>query len=128
MLKGPTVFTSMTPTLFVSDLDRSVRFFRDVLGLPVQQYGPHWAQADMGGGHAIGLHPPAESGPPPGTRGSIEIGLIVRDRIEDTIAALSSRGVQFSGPPPHITDDGPVRLAFFKDPDGNPLYLCQMKT
>jgi hypothetical protein len=30
--------------------------------------------------------------------------------------------VQFHGP---IKDDSAVRLAFFGDPDGNDLYLCQ---
>ena len=26
-----------------------------------------------------------------------------------------------------LTEDEAVRIAFFSDPDGNPLYLCQSK-
>jgi len=36
---------------------------------------------------------------------------------------LKAKGVQFS----RTTDDAQVKLAFFTDPDGNPLYLSQNK-
>jgi hypothetical protein len=39
------------------------------------------------------------------------------------VAKLEQRGVSFHGP---IIDDEQVRLAFFGDPDGNALYLCQV--
>jgi catechol 2,3-dioxygenase-like lactoylglutathione lyase family enzyme len=43
------------------------------------------------------------------------------------VETLNARGVTFldSGPGP-VRNDGPVKLAFFHDPDGNVLYLCQM--
>lgn len=41
--------------------------------------------------------------------------------------ALQQKGVSFreekGGP---VVDDGPVKLAFFSDPDGNDLYLCEV--
>ena len=42
------------------------------------------------------------------------------------MSALGTKGVTFKGP---IIDDanGSIRLAFFSDPDGNDLYLCELK-
>ena len=37
---------------------------------------------------------------------------------------LKGKGVAFKG---NILEDGPVRLAFFGDPDGNPFYLTHVK-
>ncbi len=55
--------------------------------------------------------------------GSLSIGFRV-DRLEPDMAALRQKGVAFS---PQIIEDGPVRLAFFGDPDRNPLYLIERK-
>lgn len=37
--------------LYVRDLDRSIAFYRDVLGVPVERHphDPHWAEATLGG-------------------------------------------------------------------------------
>ena len=50
------------------------------------------------------------------------------------MATLEMRGVQFmsrgNGCEDNgatIIDDGPVKLAYFADPDGNPLYLCETR-
>ena len=115
------------PTLFVSDLDRSVEFYTADLGLNLAyRAGDHFATIDAGGGQTIGLHPPSPAAPAPGTPGSIQIGLNVTTRIETVIQWLQQRGIEFDdqgdGP---IREDGPVRLAFFRDPDGHVLYLCQ---
>ena len=61
----------------------------------------------------------------PGTTGSISLGFNVNSPIDEVVATLQSRGVQFRGP---IQDDadGGIRLAFFGDPDGNDLYLCEV--
>jgi hypothetical protein len=45
--------------------------------------------------------------------------------IESVVKTLTSRGVKFTGP---VIDDKAVKLAFFTDPDGNVLYLCEVKT
>jgi predicted enzyme related to lactoylglutathione lyase len=45
--------------------------------------------------------------------------------IGEAITRLTARGAHFPGP---VTDDdGMLSLAFFSDPDGNPLYLAEMK-
>lgn len=113
------------PTVFVSDMDRAVRFYTETLGMSLlHQAGQEFAMIDAGGGMQIGLHPATAKAPTPGTHGSISIGLNVTRPIEEVVAALKQRGVTFHGP---VVDDDPVKLAFFGDPDGNDLYLCEAK-
>lgn len=118
------------PTIFVRDVERAVRFYRDTLGLNVlYQAGPHFAMIDAGEGMQIGLHPPTSNTPAPGTRGSIQVCLSCSQPIEHAVRELQDRGVRFVertlGQP--IVDDTQVKLAFFADPDGNDLYLCEVK-
>jgi catechol 2,3-dioxygenase-like lactoylglutathione lyase family enzyme len=113
-------------TVFVADMDRSTKFYTESLGLKlVFRAGDHWAQIDGGHGLAIGLHPSGPQEEEPGTRGSLQIGLNVTD-IVAACEALRQRGVSFDG---EIVNDekGGIKLAFFKDPDGNVLYLCESK-
>ncbi len=113
-----------SPTIYVSDLDRAVHFYTEVLGLQLQyRAGNEFAMIDGGGGLMLGLHPAGRQSPQPGTRGSISVGLNVSEPIERVVEVLEGRGVEFRGP---IKDDDPVRLAFFGDPDGNDLYLCEV--
>ena len=109
-------------TLFVHDVERALRFYIETLGMKlVEEGGKHWAVVDAGDGFRIGLHPS-----PPGTleggRGAFapSIGFNAKVPIREAIAILENRGVRFD-----VKDDGPVTLAHFKDPDDNPLYLCQ---
>jgi catechol 2,3-dioxygenase-like lactoylglutathione lyase family enzyme len=128
---APTTLTSGGgPTIFVSDVEKAVRFYTETLGLRVlYQAGPHFAMIDAGNGMQIGLHPPAKNAGAPGTRGSIQVALNVTQPIEEVVRELQGRGVKFdtriSGEP--IVDDEAVKLAFFTDPDGNDLYLCEVK-
>jgi len=119
------MLSSALPTIYVSDVDKAVHFYTDVLGLKLQfQSGPHFAQIDAGGGSSIGLHPPSPKASAPGTHGAISVGFYVTEPLDDVVASLKAKGVQFHGP---IIEDSPVRLAFFGDPDGNDLYLCEYK-
>ena len=116
-----------SPTIFVTDMDRAVRFYTETLGLGLKfRAGDHFAMIDAGQGFTLGLHPPGKNAGSPGTSGSIQVGLNVAQPIEQVVETLQSRGVKFDeigdGP---IVDDGAVKLAFFGDPDGNALYLCQ---
>ena len=113
-------------TLYVSDMDRAVSFYTETLGLSlVQRWGDHWASIDAGDGLALGLHPMSEHAPKPGTSGSISVGLNVTQPIDEVVATLESRGVRFRGPVQQDAEGG-IRLAFFGDPDGNDLYLCEV--
>ncbi len=116
-----------TPTIYVSNMDRAVEFYTEVLGLRlVSRYGDEWASVDAGKGMTIGLHPAAERMGAPGTLGSINIGFNVTQSIDVVVRTLESRGVTFDEP---IKGDanGSIKLAFFGGPDGNSLYLCESK-
>lgn len=116
-----------TPTIYVSDMDRAVEFYTAVLGLRLEsRFGNEWASVDAGRGLTIGLHPAAEGMGAPGTLGSINIGFNVTESLDEVVRTLENRGVTFDGP---IRGDanGSIRLAFFGDPDGNSLYLCESK-
>ena len=52
------------------------------------------------------------------------IGLYLTEPIERAVEAYKGRGVNFTGP---IVDDKALSLAFFTDPDGNPMYFAEMK-
>ena len=113
------------PNIFVSDIDRAIKFYTDVLGMKlIMNAGGHYAQVAAGGGLVLGLHPASPHAPKPGTRGSISIGFAPDRPLDQAVAELTQRGVAFRGP---IVDDPPVRLADFGDPDGNDLYLVEYK-
>jgi catechol 2,3-dioxygenase-like lactoylglutathione lyase family enzyme len=112
------------PTVFVSDMDRAVAFYTDVLGLTLAfRAGDHWASIDAGGGTQIGLHPSGEGSSAAADAGGISIGLNVTEPIETVMAALAARGIQFG----EVSSDGMLKIAHFADPDGNPLYLCEQR-
>lgn len=119
------MITGGNATVMVRDFDRAVRFYTEALGLELRlRAGDEWAEIAAGPGLMIGLHPWSPGhGPEPGKAGAISLGLEVRP-IEKAIETLRAKGVSFRGP---VEDNENVKLAFFADPDGNPLYLCEVK-
>lgn len=110
-------------TIYVSDMDRAVAFYTQTLGLTLAfRAGNEWADIDAGDGFKIGLHPAGEYSPTPGAPGAIQVGLGVDRPIQEVVDTLAAQGVQFHGP---VLDQGYIKLAFFTDPDGNPLYLAE---
>ena len=72
-------------------------------------------------GFVIGLHP-ARHGQLAPANDALSIALEVDD-IDAAVQELGGQGVSF---PKGVKDDGAVKLAMFADPDGYPLYLCQV--
>src|SRR2546423_11093504 len=100
-------------TIYVSDMQRAVEFYRDTVGLDVVfRAGDHWAELDAGGGLRLGLHPASARSPVPGTPGGITVGLAVDEPIAQVVAALEQRGVTVHGP---VIDEPGLALAFFAD-------------
>lgn len=109
-------------TLMVGDIKKAIQFYTGVLGLKLKaQYGEEFAHIEVPGA-IIALHPARKGGPKPSDVQTVSIGFAVDD-IEKTVTQLKRKGVKFS----KVTDDGPVKLAHFKDADGYPLYLSQSK-
>lgn len=106
-------------TVMVADMKRAIHFYVDVLGLELKaNYGDHYAQV-ASPGVMIGLHPTTKGDPQPKS-GSLSIGFGV-ESLTAGMAELKAKGVAFS----RVVDDRPTKLAFFADPDGNPLYLSE---
>ena len=113
----------MITTIFVADMDRAVNFYSEVLGCKVEmRFGNEWAQLKTDGA-TLGLHP-ASSENPAGVRGSIHLGIEIKDSIQDRVEVMKGKGVKFAGA---VRDDGYILFADFEDPDGNALYLAQSK-
>jgi catechol 2,3-dioxygenase-like lactoylglutathione lyase family enzyme len=111
-------------TVMVSNMDASVRFYTEVLGMKLtNRFGDHWATVDAGRGLIIGLHPASPKYPAPGTKGGMLIGLEIDEPIQQVVDRLRGKGVHFLGP---VVNDGFVgSFADFEDPDGNWIYLWE---
>jgi catechol 2,3-dioxygenase len=101
------------------DMDRSVMFYRDVLGLTLtRREGANWAVFDAGG-QRFALHGAVEGRPV--VPGGATAVFSVPD-LDAARAQLSERGVEFG----HEGGvEGYARFASFKDPDGNTVQLIE---
>ena len=117
------MFSSGNVTIYVSNMDRAVKFYTETLGLKLAyRFGAHWASVEVGKGLTIGLHPGAAESAAAG-KGTMSIGLELKGSIDDAMKALESKGVQFTG----LRNEGKAgKFASFTDPDGNSLYLAEL--
>ena len=114
------MITGGTATIYVSNMDNAIRFYTEVLGLKLtNRFANHWATVRAGATLVIGLHPWSQKYPPPGTRGSVQIGLIVNEPIEAFAARLRRHGVEVSD----VIRSEEASYVSFSDPDGNPIYV-----
>ena len=112
--------------LKVSDLERAVAFYRDVLGFEVQhRYGDQAAFLSAGGyHHHIGLNTWESKGgspPPRGTTGLFHVAIRYPDRktLAQAVKAVVDAGVPLSG----ASDHGVSEAIYFHDPDQNGIEL-----
>jgi catechol 2,3-dioxygenase-like lactoylglutathione lyase family enzyme len=109
-------------TVIVSDMKKAIHFYVETLGLELKaNYGDQYAEIHAPG-VMIGLHPASTAGPKPGKSESLSIGFVV-ENLNSAMSELKSKGVSFS----RVVEDRPTKLAFFADPDGNPLYLSEIR-
>lgn len=112
-------------TIHVTDLEQAVAFYSKSLGFAlIARHEDRWATVDAGGGFYLGLRAVSEDGPPSGRAGSITIGFTVDEPIEKVVQRLVARGVESVGRVREERDSN-LKLASFRDPDGNELYLCE---
>src|SRR5215471_16205390 len=108
----------------VSEMDRSVAFYRDVLEFPVRFETPGWSELETGDTTiALHLSDRASSRPSPEPiAGTCSLGFSVPD-LDETVAALTKRGARFVVPPTDQNAEG-IRLAVCLDPDGLPISFA----
>ena len=112
--------------LKVSDLERAIAFYRDVLGFEVQhRYGEEAAFLSAGGyHHHIGLNTWESKGappPPPRTTGLYHVAIRYPDRetLAQAVKQVVDAGVRLSG----ASDHGVSEAIYLKDPDQNGIEL-----
>jgi catechol 2,3-dioxygenase-like lactoylglutathione lyase family enzyme len=135
----------------VKDLDASIRFYHDVLGLPFSNEPSPWFDSE-GLGKAVGVpggalrqvslllgdtmfelleyrSPPSETTRPLGSNslGASHVAIHVDD-IMATKAELEAKGIEFFSDV-NVVDEGVLagwRWVYFEDPDGYPLELVEV--
>ena len=112
--------------LKVADLERALKFYRDVLGFEVTQgYGEDAAFVSAGGyHHHIGLNTWESKGgspPGPGTTGLYHVAIVypTRAALADALRRLMRAGVPLTG----AADHGVSEALYLNDPDGNGVEL-----
>jgi catechol 2,3-dioxygenase len=112
--------------LKVSDLDRAIAFYRDVLGFELmQQLGDEAAFLSAGGyHHHLGLNTWESKGgspPPPGTTGLYHVAIRYPDRgaLAQAVRSLLDAGIRLSG----ASDHGVSEAVYLRDPDDNGIEL-----
>ena len=135
----------------VADLDASIRFYHDVLGLEFANEPSPWFDGEelsrgvgvpgaalrqvslLVGDTTLELleyrSPPSETDGPlrSNDRGASHVAFAVAD-IEATKAELEAKGIEFYGPV-NVVNEGVLagwRWVYFEDPDGYPLELVEV--
>src|SRR5215471_4898842 len=94
---------------FVAEMDRAVKFYQDVVGLPLKFASPEWSEFATGE-TTLALHPASAANPAGTTHlgfNTADIGAVHRD--------LSVKGVKFTRLP---TPEHGITLAEFVDSEG----------
>ena len=115
--------------IVVSDMQRSVEFYRDKLGIPLKFESPDWTEFATGtttlalhGGGVLDQRPPA--GDPSKVAGACSIGFNV-ENVDKTYEELKAKGIRFVMPPTQRQNEG-IKLAVAIDPDGLPISFAQL--
>jgi len=113
--------------IIVSDLKRSVEFYRDVLGVPLKFEAGDWAEfATLGTRLALKAGAPPVAGMPEKSAdgkpiaGRVGIAFEVKN-LDQVYRDLTARGVRFVQPPTDEEHGG--RIATLLDPDGLEIAL-----
>jgi catechol 2,3-dioxygenase len=112
--------------LKVADLERSLKFYRDVLGFEItQRYGTQAAFLSAGGyHHHIGLNTWESSGgspPPQGTTGLYHVAILYPTRalLADALRRVLAANIELEG----AADHGVSEAIYLQDPDDNGVEL-----
>ena len=111
--------------LKVADIERSLGFYRDVLGFEVQQVWRGAAFISAGGyHHHIGLNTWESAGGSPPPRGStglyhVAIRYPTRKALADALRRLADAGIRLDG----ASDHGVSEALYLRDPDENGIEL-----
>lgn len=101
----------------VTDMDRAVKFYRDVLGLQLDSQSDDWSEIDANG-LKLGLN--GREGASKTADGGAVVTFQPDNGIDAEVDELQGKGVEFTG---GISDHEWGRIAPFKDSEGNDLQF-----
>jgi len=115
--------------VIVSDMTRSIRFYRDTLGLSLKFESPDWSEFQTGT-TTLALHGGGK--PRSGEVHELGEGMIAgtcsigfnADNLDSAYEELKSKGVDFIMPPTLRKDEG-IKLSVCLDPDGLPISIAE---
>jgi lactoylglutathione lyase len=115
--------------IVVSDMEKSVQFYRDKIGIPLKFQSPDWTEfatgattlALHGGGAPKEYH---DTGDQSKIAGACSIGFNVDD-VDKTYEEMRAKGIRFVMPPTQREGEG-IKLAVALDPDGLPISFAQL--
>lgn len=108
--------------LLVSEMERSVKFYRDVLNLPIKSQSDDWTEF-FGSGTVIALHPAKRK-----TKLSTGIGVLVGfmiNNFDHTINGLKQKNVKFFKEP---KEESFGKHTIIGDPDGHLISIAQIES
>lgn len=114
--------TFLWTTLKIADLDRSLHFYHDLLGLPIaERFGPPGHEIAMLGDET-GTKLELLSGPAPAPLGQgVSLGFAPKD-LAALLEALRADGIAIPAP---VSPDPTLRFYFIQDPDGYTVQLVE---
>lgn len=107
--------------LLVSDMDKSIKFYRDVLELPVKSTSPEWVEF-FSSGTVVALHPSKNK---TRTKNSgVLVGFMVSN-LESVAKNLKDKKVEFFKEP---TEESFGKHAIIVDPDGHLISIAEISS
>jgi lactoylglutathione lyase len=109
--------------LLVSNMEQSIKFYRDTLKLPIKSQSDDWTEF-FSSGTVIALHPVKRKAKVQIDNGSTLVGFMVND-FDLTINKLRERNVKFFKEP---KEESFGKHAIIQDPDGHLISIAQIES
>ena len=112
--------------VLVSDMERSVKFYKETLELPLKTHSDDWTEF-FHKDTTIALHPMKKKAKAPredGGERSVLIGFMVSN-LDDLVAILKKRGVTFFKAP---REEPFGKHTIVEDPDGHLISIAEIKS
>jgi catechol 2,3-dioxygenase-like lactoylglutathione lyase family enzyme len=113
--------------LTVADLDKTIAFYEEALGMRAITFGNGWRALEFGH-NKINLHEAGREFPPHAARptpGSVDVCFVTATPLDQVIAHLMAKGIGIEeGPAQKTGASGPITSVYIRDPDSNLIEIA----